>query len=273
MSDVVGVLAGQPPLPERILLRARQAGVRTVVAGFSGSVSAETARLADVYRRFPLGQAEAVLAFFHEHGVTRALMAGRVGHRSIFTLTARDATFRQLWHSLPARTTTTMLAAVSDWFARHGVEMIDSTVFLQDWLAEERNYTPELAVSAELARDIDFGWQKAWGIARLDIGQTVCVRGGAVIAVEAIEGTDQAIRRAGKLVSGGLVMVKVSRPGGEMRFDVPVVGEHTVRLLVRRQAAALVVEAGRTLLIDPPRVVELARRGKLVFWGKKCASD
>lgn len=272
MNEVVGVLAGQSPLPERTLRGAREAGFRTVVAGFAGSVSRETGRLADCFRSFPLGQAEAVLRYFQEHGVTRVLMVGRIGHRSIFTLTAHDSTFRALWQSLPARTTTTLLSAVTDLFARHGMEMLDSTMFLQDWLAREENYTPEVPVSAELARDIEFGWQKAWGIARLDIGQTVCVRGGAVVAAEAMEGTDQAIRRAARMAKGGLVMVKVSRPGREMRFDVPVVGPRTIRLLARRHAAALVVEADRTLLIDPPQVIALARRAKLVLWGKKCES-
>jgi len=272
MNELLGVLAGQSPLPEKTLRRAREAGFRTVVAGFAGSVSRETGRLADFYRRFPLGQAEAVLRFFLEHGVTRALMVGRIGHRSIFTLTAHDPTFRALWHSLPARTTTTMLAAVTDLFARHGVEMLDSTMFLQDWLAREEDYTPAVPVSASLARDIEFGWQKAWGLARLDIGQTVCVRGGAVVATEAMEGTDQAIRRAARLVKRDLVMVKVSRPGQEMRFDVPVIGPRTIRLLASRRAAALVVEADRTLVIDPPQVIQLARRANLVFWGKKCES-
>jgi UDP-2,3-diacylglucosamine hydrolase len=268
MPERVGVLAGQSPLPERTLRRARELGVQTVVAGLAGSVSRETARLADVYRRFPLGQAEAVLRFFREHGATRVLMVGRVGHRSIFSLTARDATFRRLWEDLPARTPTRMLSAVVNYFAAEGLAVEDSTRFLQDWLAREGDYTPEIPLTASLRQDIEFGWEKAWGIAHLDIGQTVCVCRGAVVAVEAMEGTDRAIARAGELAPAGMVMVKVSRPGQELRFDVPVIGPRTIRRLARHRAAALVVEAGRTLLVEPQRVTAMARRAGVALWGK-----
>ncbi len=146
--------------------------------------------------------------------------------------------------------------------------LLDSTLFLQPLLVRPIHYTPRLAISSGLADDIAFGWSKAWGIAGLDIGQTVCVKQRSVVAAEAMEGTDAVIERAGAIAGRGVVVVKVSRPGADMRFDVPVVGRTTMERLAAIRAAALVLEAGRTLLLDEAEAVRLAARWRIRLLGK-----
>ena len=146
-------------------------------------------------RNFPLGQLGAVIRFFKKHGVRRALMVGRVRHAAIFSIWKADSQFIRFLAKVKDKTTTSLLAALADFFFAEGIEIVDSTVFLKDYLVAAKNYTPRRKIGKNLARDIEFGWEKAWGIAALDIGQTVCVKNRAVVAVEAMEGTDRAIRQ------------------------------------------------------------------------------
>jgi hypothetical protein len=131
-----------------------------------------------------------------------------------------------------------------------------------------KNYTPRLRLSKALAGDIAFAWEKAWGIAALDIGQTLCVKGRAVVAVEGMEGTDSAIERAAAIAGAGLVVAKVSRPGQDMRFDLPVVGRRTMEVLAESRAAAFILEAGKTLMLDPEEFIARAMQSKIILVGK-----
>ncbi len=268
MNETIGIIAGESPLPLLSCQEARRRGVRTVVAAVKGLATAGLSREADEWGEFSLGQLGGVIRFFKQHGVSRALMIGRVRHASIFSLWTADAKFLRFLSRLKDRTTTSLLAALADFFAGEGIEIIDSTTFLSGHLVQERNYTPRLRLTKTLQRDIEFAWEKAWGIAGLDIGQTVCVKGRAVVAVEAMEGTDQAIARAGKIAGPGLVVAKVSRPGRDMRFDVPVAGPGTMDVLEAWRAAAFVLEAGRTLLIDGEAMAARAGRNKIILMGK-----
>lgn len=269
MSEAIGIIAGESPLPLLSCREARRQGARTVVAAVKGLAAPELAGAADAWAEFSLGQLGGVIRFFKRHGVRRALMIGRVRHASIFSLFAADAKFLRFLSRLRDRTTTSLLTALADFFAGEGIEIIDSTTYLTGHLVQERNYTPKLRLSKALRQDIEFAWQKAWGIAGLDIGQTVCVKNRAVVAVEAMEGTDQAIARAGALAGPGLVAAKVSRPGRDMRFDVPVAGPGTLDALEAVGAAAFVLEAGRTLLLDGEALAARAARSGIVLMGKK----
>jgi DUF1009 family protein len=191
-----------------------------------------------------------------------------VRHTAIFSIWKADGQFIRFLAKVKDKTTTSLLATLADFFIAEGIEIIDSTVFLKDYLVAEKNYTPRRKVSASLARDMEFGWDKAWGIAALDIGQTICVKNRAVVAVEAMEGTDRAIARAAEIAGPGLVVIKVSRPNHDMRFDVPVVGLSTMTLLKECRAAAFVLEAKKTLMLDQPQVIALAQQGKIVLLGR-----
>jgi DUF1009 family protein len=223
---------------------------------------------ADAWAEFSVGQLGAVIRFFRKHGVHRALMVGRVSHSAIFSIWKADGQFIRFLAKVKDKTTTSLLATLADFFLSAGIEIIDSTVFLKNYLVAAKNYTPGRKVSESLAQDMEFGWEKAWGIAALDIGQTICVKNRAVVAVEAMEGTDRAIARAAEIAGPGLVVLKVSRPSHDMRFDVPVVGLSTMALLKECRAAAFVLEAGKTLMLDQPQVLDLARQGKIVLLGR-----
>jgi len=268
MADAIGFIAGESPLPQLAVREARRQGKKVVVAAVKNLAAPELAAAADAWAEFSLGQLGAVIRFYKKHGVHQALMVGRVRHAAIFSIWEADGQFIRFLTKVKDKTTTSLLAALADFFSKAGIEIIDSTFFLKDYLVAAKNYTPRLRIGKDLARDIEFGWQKAWGIAALDIGQTVCVKNRAVVAVEAMEGTDRAIARAAEIAGPGLVVVKVSRPTHDMRFDVPVVGLSTMSLLRECRAAAFVLEAGKTLMLDREPVLDLARQEKIVLVGK-----
>ncbi len=268
MAEAIGFIAGEPPLPLLAVRSARRQGRKVVVAAVKAAAPRELAAEADAWAEFSIGQLGAVIRYFKKNSVRQAVMVGRVTHASIFSLWQADVQFVRFLATLRDRTTTSLLAALADFFSRSGIEIIDSTVFLKEYLVAEKNYTPRLHIGAGLARNIEFGWQKAWGISALDIGQTVCIKDRSVVAVEAMEGTDRAIARAAEIAGPGLVVIKVSRPDHDMRFDVPVVGLATMTLLRECRAAAFVLEAGRSLMLDQPEVIAMARKEKIVLLGK-----
>jgi len=268
MNDTVGIIAGESVLPLLSCREARRQGKRTVVAAVKGLALPELAREADAWAEFSLGQLGGVIRFFKWNGVRQALMIGRVKHAAIFSIWTMDGKFLRFLAKVKDKTTTSLLAALADFFSNEGIEIIDSTFFLTEYLVEAKNYTPHVRVKDALAWDIEFAWEKAWGLAALDIGQTVCIKNRAVVAVEAMEGTDQAITRAAGIAGPGLVVAKVSRPGNDMRFDVPVVGLKTMGILEDCRAAAFVMEARKTLMLDRDDMIGRAGKKNIVLMGK-----
>lgn len=268
MSETIGIIAGEPPLPELTCRAARQQGWRTVVAAVKGAADPGLAAEADEWAEFPLGRLGALIRYFQARQVRRALMIGRVRHAAVFSPWKADAAFVRFLAGVRDRTTTALLSSLADFFTAAGIEIVDSSFFLREHLVAARSYTPRLRPGRAVRDDIEFAWGKAWGLAGLDIGQTVCVKGRAVVAVEAMEGTDAAIERAAAIAGPGLVVAKVSRPGQDMRFDLPVAGPRTLEVLAAARAAAFVLEAGRTLLLDPPAMAEQARRHGIILMGR-----
>lgn len=269
MPDTIGVIAGESILPLLSIREARRQGIITVVAGIHGLTLKAVRDEADHYAEFSLGEIGKLFRFLQGHSAHRAIMVGRVRHRTIFSLLSVDRKFFKLLKKIKDKTTTSLLSTIADFFQEEGIEVLDSTTFLKRYLVEEKLYTPKRGLRSAVVADIEFGWQKAWGIAGLDIGQTICVKGRAVIAVEAMEGTDRTILRAGEIAGPGVVAVKVSRPGHDMRFDVPVVGIGTMEALVKIRASALVLEAHRTLLLDGEPSVAMAIKNQISVLGKK----
>jgi len=205
-----------------------------------------------------LGELSRALELLHEEGVTRAVMAGQVKHNKIFSSIRPDWKLAKLLLSLPLKNTDSLIGAVARVLESEGVQLVDSTSFLKP-LVPPPGVLTRRAPDAHEAEDIAYGREIARQIAGLDLGQTVVIRDRACVAVEAMEGTDETMERAARIVDGGsLVVVKVSKPRQDMRFDVPVVGLKTVEVMQRCYVTALGMDAGRTLLFDRARVIDAA---------------
>ena len=205
-----------------------------------------------------LGELSKTISLLHEEGVKHAVMAGQVKHNKIFSSIRPDWRLAKLLFSLPAKNTDSLIGAVARVLEDEGIELVDSTKFLGSLLPSPGVLTQRKPDEHESA-DIEYGRQIARQIAGLDLGQTVVIRDRACVAIEAMEGTDETIERAARIASGQrLVVVKVSKPRQDMRFDVPVVGLKTIEVMRRSNATALAIDAGRTLLFDRPAMIRAA---------------
>ena len=214
-----------------------------------------------------LGELGRCIATLREAGVTRALMAGQVQHRRLFTGVMPDRVLLGVLRRLATRNTDALISGVADVLREHGIELVDSTAFLEPLLARAGCLTAREPSEDERA-DLDFGYRMADAVAALDIGQTVAVKERAVVAIEAMEGTDAVIARAGRLAGPGVSVIKVAKPNQDMRFDVPVVGLPTVDALRRAGARVLSIDAGRTLVLDGERLLEAAEKAGITVVGR-----
>jgi DUF1009 family protein len=262
----LGLIAGNGRFPFLLLEAARARGVEVVVAAIKEETEPEMDALAMKdpgvqVHWLSLGELSRLIDTFRAAGVTRAVMAGQVKHKQIFSSIRPDWRLAKLLMNLRTRNTDMLLGAVAKVLADEGIELISSTEYLQPLLAQPGVLTAR-APSEEEQKDIAYGRSVALGMAAFDIGQTVVVAGQACVAVEAMEGTDAAIERAGELFRtldpGGdsntlerrLTVVKVAKPRQDMRFDVPVIGLRTLETMQRAGASCLAIEAGRTLVFD-----------------------
>lgn len=260
----LGLIAGNGRFPFLLLDAARARGLHVVVAAIKEETSQEmNARAATdsgtEVHWMSLGELSRLIDTFHKAGVSRAVMAGQVRHKQIFSAIRPDWRLAKLLMSLRTRSTDMLLGAVAKVLIDEGIELISSTAYLEPMLARTGVLTARAPNEAEQA-DIDYGLRLARGITALDVGQTVVVAGAACVAVEAMEGTDATIARAGALMASldkdastlmrSLTVVKVAKPKQDLRFDVPVVGVPTVNAMHAARATCLAIEAGRTLLFD-----------------------
>jgi DUF1009 family protein len=205
-----------------------------------------------------LGELSRTIELLHQEGVNRAVMAGQVKHNKIFSSIRPDWKLAKLLMALPAKNTDSLIGAVAKVLEEEGIKLVDSTAFLAPLLPGAGVLTHRAPDAGEAA-NIAYGRGVARQIAGLDLGQTVVVRDRACVAIEAMEGTDEAIERSARITGGQrLVVVKVSKPGQDMRFDVPVVGLRTIEVMRQCNATALAIDAGRTLLFDRERLLEAA---------------
>ena len=268
----LGLIAGNGRFPFLLLDAARAEGHDVVVAAIKEETDAEMDRRAEAdagitVHWLSLGELSRLIDTFRKTGVTKAVMAGQVKHKQIFSSIRPDWRLAKLLLSLRTRSTDALLGAVAKVLGDEGIELIRSTAFLEPLLAQEGVLTAR-APDEEERRNIEYGRQVAGALAGFDIGQTVVVAAQACVAVEAMEGTDAAIERAERLMrtleaeastlERRLTVVKVAKPNQDMRFDVPVVGISTVETMIRAGASCLAVEAGRTLLFDREALVARA---------------
>jgi len=260
--DTLGIIAGNGAYPRLLADAARKAGVKKIIAAaFTDETDPVLAQHVDLIEWMRVGQLNRLLKFFNEHKVHHAIMAGQIAPKNLFDLRP-DWKALLLLGKLKQRNAESIFAAIADELARIDVDLLPATTFLEDCLASAGSIA-----GAKLSRreeeDVDLGWKIAREIARLDIGQTVILKNGTVVAVEAFEGTNEAIRRGGALAREGSVMIKVAKPNQDMRFDVPVIGVETIRIASEAQLCVIAVEAGKTLLLERDAIVRLADRSKI----------
>jgi DUF1009 family protein len=264
----IGLIAGNGQFPFLVLRAARTLGHDVVVVAIKGEASPDLDALArelcaTAVEWISLGQLGKCLAAFTSRDVTEAVMAGQVKHVKLFSDVMPDLTMLAVLGRLRSKNTDALISAIADVMSERGIRLLDSTALLADLLAKPGVLTRRTPDEA-MQRDFDFGYGVADAIAAKDVGQTVVVKDRAVVAVEAMEGTDAAIIRAGTLAGSGTRVVKVAKPSQDMRFDVPVVGVPTVRAMQSAGADGLSIDAGRTLILDGQAFVDAANAAGLV---------
>jgi hypothetical protein len=249
LDQPLGLIAGNNAYPLILAREARAAGVKRIAAvAFTGETDPKLAELVDEIEWMRVGQLGRMIAYFRDKGVREAVMAGQIHPSNLFNLRP-DLKALMLLGKLRTRNAETIFGGIADELAKGGVTLLEATVHMEKYLAGAG-----IIAGGKLSRreeqDVRFGFEIAKQVSALDIGQTVIVKGGTVLAVEAFEGTNEAIKRGGALGRKAAVMVKVSKPRQDLRFDVPVIGLQTLHAASDARIRVLAVEAGKTLLLD-----------------------
>ena len=260
----LGLIAGNGKFPFLVLEGAKRAGTSVAVAAIREETDPAIESLAERLTWVGIGQLGKMLRFFKDEGVDKAIMAGQVKHVQIFSRAIPDVRMLKMLLRLPRRNTDALIGAVANELASEGIELIDSTFFLKDQLPQPGTLTKRAPDQRERS-DVEYGLEIARGIAGMDLGQTIVVRDRACVAIEAMEGTDAVIRRAGELVRGRLTVVKIAKPDQDMRFDVPVVGVPTIESMKDSGATCICLTAGKTLMFDREAMVKLADKHKIAI--------
>jgi DUF1009 family protein len=260
----LGLIAGNGKFPFLVLEGAKRAGTSVAVAAIREETDPAIESLAERLTWVGIGQLGKMLRFFKDEGVDKAIMAGQVKHVQIFSRAIPDVRMLKMLLRLPRRNTDALIGAVANELASEGIELIDSTFFLKDQLPQPGTLTKRAPDERERT-DVEYGLEIARGIAGMDLGQTIVVRDRACVAIEAMEGTDAVIRRAGELVRGRLTVVKIAKPDQDMRFDVPVVGVPTIESMKEAGATCICVNAGKTLMFDRAEMIALANKQKIAI--------
>lgn len=259
------VIAGGGVYPIELMRSARAQGVERIVAiAFRGETSREAAALADEVHWLPFGRLRETLDTAEAVGIKDAVMAGIIRPRNLFHLRPDREAFEAL-KALRVKNAETIFGAVADRLAQRGLTLRPASWFMEKAMPVPGPLTQRLPDERERA-DIELGRRVAKATSGLDIGQTVAIKDGVILAIEAFEGTDAALRRAGRLGGPGVVAVKCAKRGHDMRFDIPVIGTRTIRVLRRIRASALAIEAGRTIVLERDAVVRAADRAGLCIF-------
>ena len=268
-GDRYAIIAGNGRFPFLVLDAARDRGIEPLVVGIKEEAFPELGKNARQIEWLSLGEVARLLELLTERGVNKVLLAGQVKHVQLFSSIKPDGVVERTLIGMERKNTDALIGAFVSLLQARGIHVVDSTLFLKPLLAAEGPMTERTPDEGELA-DVVFGREIAKKIAGLDIGQTIVVADRACVAIEAMEGTDAAIERAASLSNGKrLVVVKVSKPQQDMRFDVPVVGVRTIRVMQRANARVLAIDAGMTLLFEREQLAEEANRAGIAVIGIK----
>jgi UDP-2,3-diacylglucosamine hydrolase len=259
-SKIIGLIAGNRQFPFLFARAARDQGYKIIAAGIVGDTSPFLYFSVDKFQYFKVGELKRLFEYFRESAVSEVIMAGQVNQDNLFNPAVQlDEEFQVLSRALRDRKADTIFTAVADRLEKEGMTLLDSTFLLKKYLAPRGTLTKRGPTEGEL-KDIEFGMTIARLVGGIDIGQTVVVKEKAIVAIEAMEGTDRAIARGGKIAREGAVVVKTSKPAQDNRFDVPVIGPRTIQTMASVKAGCLAITAGKTLIIDRERTVSLANQ-------------
>jgi len=257
-----GLIAGNGKFPFLVVEGAKKQGVSLAVVAIKEETDKRIEEIAEKIVWVGIGQLGKMISFFKKEAVEKAIMAGQVKHIQIFSGALPDLRMVKMLWNLPQRNTDALIGGIADEMLKENIELIDSTYFIQDQLAREGVLTRRKPDETERG-NIEYGLRVANEIARLDLGQTIVVRAKACVAIEAMEGTDAVISRAGELAKGKLTVIKVAKPNQDMRFDVPVVGVPTIQTMIESGANCLCLTAGKTLIFDKEEMLELANQNNI----------
>lgn len=265
-STPLGLIVGNGTFPLLLAQEARRRGDRVVAVALKEEADPGIEQHADSLTWLSLGQLGKTIQFLKEQGVSRAVMAGQVKHTQIFRDIIPDLRAAKLLAKLVNKKAESLLSAVIQEFEQEGIRFLPSTTYLEHWLCPDGPLTKRRTNDAEEA-DIAFGMPLARTISGQDIGQTIVVKDKTVVAVEAMEGTDACIRRAGQIAGRGCVVIKVARPRQDLRFDIPVIGSRTLSAMQDAQVRVLAMEAGKTLLLNKDQLLKDADAAQLTLKG------
>ncbi len=266
-KPILGLIAGNGKFPFLFAHQARRQHFKVVAVAIKGDTSFFLQGAVDQMIWVGPGELAKLFSFFKAQGVTKVIMAGQVSPSNLFNeRLALDDEFKKLFQALKDRKADTIFSAVADKLKSHGMELLNSTFLLSNHMAPKGTLTKRDPSSQELA-DITFGCVIAKLMGGIDVGQTVVVKDKAIVAIEAMEGTDKTIVRGGAIARQGAVVIKTSKPSQDVRFDIPVVGPRTIKHMIQVKASCLAIEAGKTLMIDRDTCVRLADQYKICIVG------
>lgn len=264
--DKIGIIAGGGQFPLLFAEAVRKKGGRTVIVAHQGESLPELGEAADRLYWVRLGQLGKIIDCFRKEGIRETVLLGSITKTNIFKDVRPDLKGLSLWNKIDTRQDDAILRAVAAELEKEGIRVVPSTRYLEELRFPKGILTGKKLKAAQM-EDIEFGWRLARAVGALDIGQCVVVRNRTVLAVEAIEGTDAAIRRGGALGHEKAVVVKVKKPNQDSRFDLPAIGSATIASMIDAKAEVLAVEAGQALLFDRERVVKTAAAAGIIMVG------
>jgi hypothetical protein len=254
----IGLISGNRKFSLLFAASAQKKGCKIIAVAIKGATSLKLKKFVDKIYWLKLSQFQKMFDIFKAEAVEAVVMAGQISPRRLFSKeTQASPELRQILDALKDKKADTLFGAVAKKLEAAGLTLLDSTTFIDEYLPKKGTLTKQ-GPDFNTWEDVYFGLNLAKAVANLDIGQTVAVKSKAIVAVEAFEGTDNLIRRAGKIGRGKVVIVKVSKPKQDMRFDIPVIGLNTIKNLVRAKCSCLAFEAGKTLFIDQEESIKLA---------------
>lgn len=263
--NALGIIAGSRKFPQIFAREARRGGVKRLVAvAFEGETDPAIEPLVDVVEWMKLGQLGRLIEAFQKHSVREVVMVGQIAPKNLFANLRLDLRMTMLLARLKRRNAETIFGAIGEELAKEGIQLTAHAQYLAR-LIPQAGVLTKRRPSREERSDFEFGWRIAKQVAALDIGQTVVVKRGTVLAVEAFEGTDAALARGGKLGQGGGVAVKVTKPGQDMRFDIPCIGCETIETLRQAGITALGLEAGKTVLLEKEELLAAASKAGIAI--------
>ncbi len=266
------IIAGRHAIPLMLAQAARKAGVkRIVVIGFKGETRRELIPFVDEIHWINLGNMRAFLDQVAALGIRQCVMVGQIAPSNLFNL-RMDKLALEMYKALEVRNAHTIFGAVVDAIEKLGIEVLPGNSFMECYTPEVGQLSKRAPTEREQA-DIDLGLKLVKGTSDFEIGQTVAIKDGIIIAVEALEGTNQAIKRAGRVGKAGTVIVKVPKVGHDMRFDIPVVGTKTFKIMKRAKVSCLAVEAGKTILLEQEKLIGLANKFDMAFVAVRTMED